>query len=424
MEKKQFAIGLVTGVLITAFLVAVGLSANIIYTNLHEKTEAIAEAEAREQTAQEISNNNKKKSSSTILSDEDFLKKVMLMENMIDLYYIEDASEEDLKEGVYDGIMASIDDPYACYYNEKELEDMTQDMTGVFFGIGAVLMLDQDYSCPKVTGIIADSPASESELRIDDLIVKVDGTDIVGMELSEGVDLIKGPENTDVTLTVIRRATGDELEITITRRKVETPSVTYEMLEDDIAYIAISEFDDVTSDQFKTALDDVKKQGMKALILDLRGNHGGVLSAAVSIGSEILPKGLIVYTEDKYGKRDEYSSPGDKELDVPMVVLINGESASASEILAGAIKDYGTGTLMGTTSFGKGIVQRVISLGDGSAIKLTVSHYYTPLGNDIHKVGIEPDIEVEFDIDAYLEDINSDNQKDEAIKYLKEQLDK
>ncbi len=422
MEKKQFAIGLVTGVLITAFLVAVGLSAKIIYNNLNDKTAAIKQAEAREQTAKEISDKNNK-SATTILSDEDFLKKVMLMENMIDLYYIDDVAADDLKEGVYDGIMASIDDPYACYYNEKELEDMTQDMTGVFFGIGAVLMLDQDYSCPKVTGIIANSPASESELRIDDLIVKVDGTDIVGMELSEGVDLIKGPENTDVTLTIIRRATGEEFEITITRRKVETPSVTYEMLEDDIAYIAISEFSDNTTDQFSDALKDVRSQGMKALIIDLRGNHGGVLGAAVGIASEILPKGTIVYTEDKYGKRDEYKSPGDKEIDVPMVVLINGESASASEILAGAIKDYGVGKLMGTTSFGKGIVQRVISLGDGSAIKLTVSHYYTPLGNDIHKVGIEPDIEVEFDIDAYLEDVNSDNQKDEAIRYLKEQLE-
>lgn len=420
MGKKQFFIGLVTGVLISAFLGAVGLSAKIIYDNLQEKAEVKQIAKEREETAQNVS--DQVGSSTSVLTDGDFLKKVMLMENMIDLYYIEDVSSDDIKEGIYDGIMASIDDPYACYYTEDELKDMTQDMQGIFYGIGAVLTLDSDYSCPRITGIIADSPASESELRIDDLIVEVDGTDVVGMDLTEAVDLIKGPENTDVTLTVYRKATSDELEITITRRKVETPSVTYEMLEDNIAYIAISEFDNITSNQFKTALDDMKSQGMKALILDLRGNHGGVLGAAVDIANEILPKGIVVYTEDKYGKREEYSSTGDNELEVPMVVLINGESASASEILAGAIKDYGTGTLMGTTSFGKGIVQRVVGLGDGSAIKLTVSHYYTPLGNDIHKVGIEPDIEVEFDIDAYLENVENDNQKEEAIKYLKEQF--
>ena len=160
---------------------------------------------------------------------------------------------------------------------------------------------------------------------------------------------------------------------------------------------------------------------MKGLILDLRGNPGGSLSAVVEIGKMLLPEGLIVYTEDKYGERNEYSCDGSKCIDIPMVVLVDGGSASASEILAGAIKDYNLGTLLGTTTYGKGIVQRLIALDDGSGIKLTVSHYYTPLGNDIHQVGITPDIELEFDADAYLED-KTDNQLDRAVQVLEEQL--
>lgn len=419
MGKKQFIIGMVTGFLITAFLCGIGLSAKIIYDNQKMVIQDKQLLDARKEISNDVAKNAK---SNSVLSDEDFIEKVMLIEDMVDLYYFNGVSDEDIKEGIIDGIMLSLDDPYACYYNEDELRELSQDTQGIYFGIGAVLQMDQSLNYPKITGIIDNSPASESELRVDDYIVEVDGTDIYDMELSEAVKLIKGPENTDVTLSIVRRATNEELDITLTRRKVESPTVKYEMLEDDIAYITITEFDKITVSQFKDALDKAYDEDMKALILDLRGNPGGSLDSVVQIADYMLPKGLIVYTEDKYGKREEYKSSGDHEIDVPMVVLINGGSASASEILSGAIKDYNKGVLMGTTTYGKGIVQRVMPLDKTTAIKFTVSHYYTPLGNDIHKVGIEPDIEVLFDVDAYLEDVKADNQKDEAVKYLKDHL--
>lgn len=423
MGKKEFVIGLFTGILISAFLVTCAITAKIIFDNKNSGVNGIEMTAAREEAAEEvetmIADSDKL---TTILSDEEFVKKMMLMEDMIDVYYLEEVSEDDIKEGVYDGIMASIDDPYACYFTADELVELSQDTQGIYYGIGAYLMIDQKYGYPQVTGIIDNSPASESELRVEDYIVAVDGTDIFNMDISDAVALIKGPENTDVTLTIVRKATNEEFDMVVTRRKVETPTVKYEMKQDGIAYIAISEFDAITVSQFKEALDSAKADGMKGLVLDLRGNPGGSLAAVVDIADYMLPKGLIVYTEDKYGKREEYKSSGDNEIDVPMVVLINGGSASASEILAGAINDYDKGVLMGTTTYGKGIVQRVMSLGDGSAVKLTVSHYYTPLGKDIHKVGIEPDIEIKFDTDAYLEDVNSDNQLEAAIDYLEEEL--
>ena len=222
-------------------------------------------------------------------------------------------------------------------------------------------------------------------------------------------------------LTIIRDGVADYLEIDVERRKVESPTVNQEMLDERIGYIQITEFDTVTLDQFTEALAVCRGQGLEGLILDLRGNPGGTLVTVCDIARQILPKGLIVYTEDKEGNRTEYSCDGDKEMKEELVVLVDGGSASASEILAGAIKDYGIGTLVGTTTFGKGIVQRIISLTDGSAVKLTVSHYFTPNGNDIHEVGIEPDEEVAFDSDAYYND-NVDNQLNRAIEIMNEKL--
>ncbi len=220
-------------------------------------------------------------------------------------------------------------------------------------------------------------------------------------------------------MTIIRGEGTDreELDFTVERRKVETPTVEYEKKENGIAYIQISEFDAVTVDQFAEALAEAKADNLKSLIIDLRSNPGGSLKAVVDIAGMLLPAGRVVYTEDKYGKQIEYTCDGKHELNVPMVVLVNGNSASASEILAGAIKDYKKGTLMGTTTFGKGIVQQLFTMTDGSAVKLTVSHYYTPNGNDIHKVGIEPDVEIKFDAEAYKAD-KTDNQLDAAIEYL------
>ena len=195
------------------------------------------------------------------------------------------------------------------------------------------------------------------------------------------------------------------------------------MLDEETAYIQIVEFDDVTIDQFADALATAKGSGMKGLILDLRANPGGSLNAVVEVARMLLPEGLIVYTEDKYGEREEYTCDGTRQLEVPLVVLVDMNSASAAEILAGAIKDYGIGTLVGTTTFGKGIVQQIIPFSDGSAVKLTISSYFTPNGNNIHGIGIEPDIQCEFDAEAYYNTENPyDNQLERAREVLKEKI--
>lgn len=354
--------------------------------------------------------------------NEDTVAKMKVIENVIDTYfYKEDVDKDAMVDGIFKGMVESLGDPYSEYYSKEELESLYQDSFGVYYGVGAYVSLDTTTGLAKVSGIIADSPAEEADLRAEDIIYKVDDVDVTGMSLQETVSLIKGNENTTVKLTLIRD--GKEIEKEVTRRKVESPTVNFKMLDDGMAYIQITEFDTVTVDQFTEAMAMARGNDMKGLILDLRSNPGGNLSSVVSIAKQMLPKGLIVYTEDRDGNREEYSCDGSKELDVPMVVLVNGNSASASEILAGAIKDYGIGTLVGTTTFGKGIVQRPIELSDGSAVKLTISSYYTPNGINIHGIGIEPDVECEFDSERYYSDEAYDNQLEKAKEVLLQKME-
>ncbi len=345
-------------------------------------------------------------------------RKMMTIEDVIDQYYLEEADEESMENGIYSGMIASLGDPYSAYYSAEELKEMEQDVEGIYYGIGAYIGTDTDTQMPVISGIIEDTPAQEADLRSGDIIYMVDGVSTQGMETTDVVSLIKGEENTVVHLTLIRSGETDYIEVDVTRKKVESPTVNYEMLDDNIGYIQITEFDKVTTDQFADALAVCKGSGMTSLVLDLRSNPGGSLSVVCDIARMILPKGLIVYTEDKYGQKEEFTCDGSHELQVPMVVLVNDYSASASEILAGAIQDHEKGILMGTTTFGKGIVQRVISLSDGSAVKLTISTYFTPNGKNIHGKGIEPDEVVEFDADQYY-DKDIDNQLEAAIAYLK-----
>ncbi|MBD5518392.1 MAG: S41 family peptidase [Lachnospiraceae bacterium] len=361
----------------------------------------------------------KKTGTASSVVNEDTEKKLATIEDVISEYYYQDADidVDAMTEGMYAGMVSALGDPYSVYYTEEEWDELMRETEGIYYGIGAYLMLDETTGAAKISGVIDNTPAQEAGLRADDLIYMVDGEMTMGLELSEIVARVKGEEGTTVHLTIYREGESDYLEIDVERRKIESPTVNYEMLENDIGYIQITEFDDVTTDQFTEALAAVKGSGAKGLILDLRGNPGGSLNVVVDIAREILPKGLVVYTEDKYGERDEYNCDGRKELEIPLVVLVNGNSASASEILAGAIKDYGKGTLIGTTTFGKGIVQRVLPLTDGTALKLTISAYYTPNGNNIHGVGIEPDIVCEFDGDAYYDD-GVDNQLERAVEEM------
>ncbi|MDE6743442.1 MAG: S41 family peptidase [Lachnospiraceae bacterium] len=418
MNKKDYWIGLLSGLLISVFIVCCVLCGRMFLAPVDKYEQSSAQASGS--SGGRASSIGRVNSDSDEFDDE-VIEKINLLKSAIEYYYVEDLDEDVLADGLYSGLMDSLGDPYAEYYTPDQWIAMQNSTEGIYYGIGAYMKKDTVTGYPQITGIIRDTPAEEAGILIDDYIYEVDGTDVFDMNLSDVTSMIKGPEGTTVMLTIIRPSTGEELEMTLERRKVETPTVEYKMLEGNIGYISIAEFDTVTVDQFAEALATVKGNGMEGLILDLRGNPGGSLSAVVEIARMLLPEGLIVYTEDKYGERNEYSCDGKRCIDVPMIVLVNGGSASASEILAGAIKDYGIGTLLGTTTYGKGIVQRLIALDDGSAIKLTVSHYYTPLGNDIHKIGIVPDIELEFDADAYKED-ETDNQLERAIELLQRKM--
>ena len=373
------------------------------------------------------SDNTKQTSVSTESADDvvndESIKKLEAIEEVINEYYYqdEDIDADKMIEGMYAGMVDSLEDPYSVYYTAEEWQSLMEETEGIYYGIGAYLSLDSATGLAKISAVIAGTPAEEAGLRENDIIYKVDDETIQGLELSEIVLRVKGEEGTVVHLTIIREGETDYLEMDVTRRQIESPTVNYEMYDNGIGYIQIREFDDVTTDQFTEALAVIKGSDAEGLILDLRGNPGGSLPVVVDIARMILPEGMIVYTEDKYGERDEYTCDGKNELNIPLVVLVNGNSASASEILAGAIKDYGKGTLIGTTTFGKGIVQRVLPLTDGTALKLTISAYYTPKGNNIHGIGIEPDIECEFDADAYYDD-GVDNQLDRAIEEMEKMI--
>ncbi|WWR15547.1 S41 family peptidase [Lachnospiraceae bacterium JLR.KK008] len=346
------------------------------------------------------------------------MQKLQLIEDIIEEHYaLEMVDSKTMENGIYEGLINSLDDPYSAYFSAEEMQEQQEKMDGVYYGIGAYVKYDSEMGFARLGEIFADSPALESGLQEGDLIVKVDGQYTKDMGLDEVVALIKGEEGTKVVLTIMREGETEAREIEVERREVPKQTVTYEMLRDKIAYIRITEFDKVTVDQFTDALATAKGAGMLGLVLDLRDNPGGNLAAVIDVARRILPKGLVVYTEDKAGERQDYNCDGENELTVPMVVLVNGGSASASEVLAGAIKDYDKGKLLGTTTFGKGIVQKYLGLSDGSAVKLTTSKYYTPKGNNIHEIGIEPDEELEMDYEQYLES-GYDNQLERAVEIL------
>lgn len=351
----------------------------------------------------------------------DTIQKMRTIEEVIDTYYYGDeVTSGQLRDGVYKGMIATLGDPYSEYYSREELEDAVNSNQGISYGIGAMISINQQMNTAMISGVLEESPALEAGLREGDIIYKVGDEFTQGMSLTKVVSMVKGREGTTVHLTIYREGEPDYLEMDIVRAKqIETTTVDSGTLEghENIGYLRIREFDGVTVDQYTEAMAVLKEEGIEGLILDLRSNPGGDLTAVVDIARQIIPAGLVVYTEDKAGNRKEYTCDGTHELQLPLVVLINEYSASASEILAGAIQDYNKGTLIGTTTFGKGIVQRIHRLDDGTAIKLTVSAYFTPSGRNIHGIGIEPDIELEYDYEANEAD-GTDNQVMKAVEVL------
>ena len=347
------------------------------------------------------------------------------IETLIDKNFYFDDDDQAKQDGIIRGYMEGLDDPYSVYYTAEEYASFMEDSEGEYVGVGVQVSQNVDTKIITIVDVF-DGPAKEAGVEAKDVITAVDGEDITGQDIDTVVDKIRGEEGTEVTITVYRSSDAKDHDFTMPRRKVENPTVEYKMLADNIGYVQISSFYEVTGDQFVNAIEDLESQGMEGMIVDLRDNGGGLLDIAVEMLDYMLPAGKIVYTEDKDGNvTSEYNSTDDEQFTKPLAILVNGYSASASEIFAGAIKDYGIGTLVGTTTSGKGIVQRMFPLKDGSAIKLTIAKYFTPNGNDIHKIGIVPDVEVELDVEAYREsDGEQDNQLQAAVDTVLEKLGK
>ncbi len=346
-------------------------------------------------------------------------EKTSVLQNIIDRYFLFDEDMTKVEDGIYAGMMNGLGDPYTVYYTKEEYKALNEDTEGKYSGIGAMVSQNPNTKIITIVKIFDNSPANDAGLQVGDIIYKIDGEEVAGTDMDILVKTkIRGEEGTSFKMTVLRGDDRKEVELDLTRRSIEVETVAGKMLDNNIGYIAVSQFDAVTSEQFKSNIESLQSQGMKKLIVDLRGNPGGLLDQVVDMLDYILPDGLVLYTEDKYGKREEYYSDGSHELKIPMVVLVNENSASASEVFTATFRDFEWGTVVGKTTFGKGIVQNVLPLGDGTAVKITTQHYYPPSGYDLHKVGIKPDIEVDLNEGAKI-GTDSDNQLSTAIDILK-----
>lgn len=390
--------------------------------NASASTDSKSDNQVEETTSKATYGKYKPKSEQ--LTDE-VIEKIDTLMQVIDYYYLYDYDKDEMVDAIYKAVMSSLGDPYTVYYTADEFNAFMESSSGSYCGIGVVVQQNMQTGLVTAVRPYEDCPGYEAGIRPGDLIIAVDGTEITGMDLNTAVALIKGEEGTSVTITLQRDE--EVFDVEVTRRQIDVKTVNYRMMDDNIGYIQIEEFDEVTSDQFSQALDSLIEQGMEALVIDIRNNPGGILDTVVAMLDELLPEGTIVSVKDRNGTAQEYTSDADTKLTVPLTVLINGNSASASEIFAGAIKDYGVGTLVGTTTYGKGIVQTAFSLSDGTGVKITIEDYYLPSGKSIHKVGVDPDVEIDLpdELKTYVtipED--EDVQLQKAIEILKEQLQK
>lgn len=354
-----------------------------------------------------------------VVGDSSF-DKLYEVRDVINSQYYQDIDQDALVEGAIKGMVNSVGDPYTVFFNAEEYKEFNDDGDGNYVGIGVIVGIKEDRIV--VITPFEGSPAFKAGLRSGDFITKVEGVEYTGTELDKAVSVIKGEEGKPVTLTIMRN--GEEQDITIVRASITIVNVESEMLEGDIAHVTMLQFSNNTAEQVREAMEELRDQGAKGYILDLRGNPGGFLDEAVDVASLFVEKDkTILYTLDKYNQKKEYRSYGGSFIGAPLVVLIDGGSASASEVVSGALKDYEAATLVGQQSFGKGIVQMVYQVGDGEAVKVTVSSYYSPDGINIHGEGIAPDIEVEIPEDAEMPlTMENDTQLQKAVEVLREKM--
>ena len=345
--------------------------------------------------------------------------KLSYLKKLIDETYLHDVKEKDLNEGIYKGYVEGLGDQYSAYYDKKETKELTESLDGSFSGIGAVMTQDASSGVITITRVYDNSPAKKAGIKTGDILYRVEEKTVTGKDLDKVVSWIKGKKGTKVNLTLLRGTNSDKIKVTATRDVINVETVKYKVLENQIGYISISEFDSVTGAQFAKALKQLQKKNIEGLVVDLRNNPGGSLSTVCDILDSILPKGLIVYTKEN-GKKEEYTSDEKHRLNLPMSVLVNGQSASASEIFAGAVQDYGKAEIIGTQTYGKGVVQNLFDLKDGTCVKLTTSEYFTPKGRNIDGKGITPDVKIEYKYNA--KDPKADNQLDKAVSVVKDKI--
>ena len=348
--------------------------------------------------------------------------KLFEIRNELYKYYDGTIDEAALEEGAIKGMTSALNDPYTVFMNKKEYEQFNTQTEGNYSGVGLQVQAKDDSIV--VVDVFEDSPSKKAGVLPKDIIEKVEGTDVTGKELEKAVSLMKGKEGTEVTLTLYREGKGN-FDVKLKRAKINLVTVKGEILGDNVGYIQVTMFDENTAKNFTSKLKELQDKGIKSLIVDLRGNPGGLLDECVDMVSNFVPSNkVIVSTVDKYKNKKEYKSKGGIAIGLPLTILTNEGTASASEIFSGAVRDYKIGTLVGKKTFGKGVVQTMLDTGEGTSLKVTVSKYYTPNGENIHHTGIKPDIEVEYpdDLRQKAYDRNTDPQFSKALEMAKSKI--
>ena len=425
-DNKKFFLGIFVGIVVMVFLIAglfeLALESRTVRMLLFDTVKEMSTISSEEEAERTDTTSGAAIDWSKVSEKEETIY------NTIDDYYLNEIDNDKIQNGIYKGMVDSLGDPYTVYYNSEEYKQFTSSSSGTYSGIGVAVSQNVTTGAITIVKTFKKGSGEKEGMKPGDVIYKVEGKKIEGLELSKVVSMIKGKEGTFVKVTVLRD--GKEIEFNLERKKLEVDTVNYRMEDRSgkkIGYISVSEFDEVTASQFKNAISELNKEGMEGLVIDLRDNPGGLLDVTCEMLDRMIKKGLLVYTVDKNGKRVDEDATDSDSFDKPVAILVNGNSASASEVFSGAMKDYKAATLVGTKTFGKGIVQSIVPFGDGTAMKVTVSKYYTPNGVNIHGTGIEPDVVVELSKDATKNgkyDRKYDNQLNKALDVVVDKLKK
>lgn len=400
-RKSRFGLGFVVGALVGAAVVLIGV---VVYSFVTYR-----------QMVNVISDNEEYEYLS-------YQEKVETILEYLDQYYIGEVDKEKIGDGLSDGLLSGIDDKYAKYYSREEFEQLMEDSSGEYCGIGVSITQEESGEI-VVYKVFEGTPAEEAGIHPMDVIVEADGERSFA-DLDALVSIVRGEAGTTVDLVILRD--GEEIPMTVERRMIVNPSVASEMLDDRIGYIAISEFNQATVTQFNDAITELEEAGMKALIIDLRDNPGGDYDSVVAMADRVLPEGTIITTKNKQGTVKEEISDEEHQLTIPMALLVNGNTASAAELFSGAIQDYGLGYIVGQQTYGKGVVQSIYRLSDGSGMKFTTDTYYTPSGRSVDGEGVTPDYDVALPDEVYEDGVvteEEDVQLQKAIELLNGDLE-